>query len=63
VRADEYSVRLDDVDFLSGGLNQSSWIRPNRLFTADTGIIVYRAGRVSEAKLNETIDRLISILR
>jgi mRNA interferase MazF len=38
-------------------------IRPNRLFTADAGIIVYRAGHVSEAKLNEVLDRLISILR
>ena len=61
-RADEYSIRLEDVDFISGGLNQSSRIRPNRLFTADAGIIVYRAGHVSEAKLNEVVDRLIAII-
>ena len=61
-RADEYSIRLEDVDFISGGLNQSSRIRPNRLFTADAGIIVYRAGHVSEAKLNEVVDRLIDII-
>jgi mRNA interferase MazF len=63
VRADEYSIRLDAVDFDSGGLNQSSRIRPNRLFTADAGIIVYRAGRVSESKLNEVVDRLIVIIK
>jgi len=63
MRADEYSIPLDDVDFISGGLNQSSRIRPNRLFTADAGIIVYRAGHVSEAKLNEVVDRLIAIIR
>jgi mRNA interferase MazF len=62
-RADEYSVRLDEVDFLSGGLNQSSRIRPNRLFTADAGIILYSACRVSEAKLNEVVDQLIAIIR
>jgi mRNA interferase MazF len=62
-RADEYSIRLDDVDFISGGLNQSSRIRPNRLFTADSGIIVYRAGHVSDAKAGETIDHLITILK
>lgn len=61
-RADEYSISLDDVDYVSGGLNQSSRIRPNRLFTADEGIIVYRAGRVSAAKFNEVVDRLIAII-
>jgi mRNA interferase MazF len=62
-RTDEYSIRLDDVDFVSGGLNQSSRIRPNRLFTADAGIVVYRAGCVSAAKLNEVVDRLILIIK
>ena len=61
-RADEYSIPLDDVDYVSGGLNQSSWIRPNRLFTADEGIIVYRAGRVGAAKLSDVVDRLIAII-
>ena len=62
-KADEYSIRLEDVDFVSGGLKQSSRIRPNRLFTADAGIIVYRAGRVSQGKGNEVVDRLIAIIR
>lgn len=62
-RADEYSIRLDDVDFISGGLHQSSRIRPNRLFTADSGLIVYGAGHVSDAKVRETVDRLIAILK
>jgi len=61
-RADGYSIRLDDADFAAGGLPLSSRIRPNRLFTADAGIIVYRAGHVSEAKHGETVDRLIRIL-
>jgi mRNA interferase MazF len=62
-RSDEYSVPLNTADFVSGGLNQSSRIRPNRLFTADTGIIVYRAGHISETKLSETVECLIGILR
>ena len=61
-RTDEYSISLDDVDFVSGGLNQSSRIRPNRLFTVDVGIIVCRAGHISEAKLSEVVDRLIAII-
>lgn len=61
--SDAYSVPLESADFTSGGLNQSSRIRPNRLFTADEGIVVYRAGHVSDTKLNEVLDGFIAILR
>jgi len=62
-KSDEYSVVLDDVDFVSGGLKLTSRIRPSRLFTADAGIVVYRAGHIQESKLNDVIDRLIAIIR
>jgi mRNA-degrading endonuclease toxin of MazEF toxin-antitoxin module len=62
-RSDAYSVALDSPDFTAGGLNQNSRIRPNRLFTADEGIILYRAGHVSAAKLDEVVNRLIGIFR
>ncbi len=62
-RADQYSIQLDNTDFASGGLNQSSRIRPNRLFTADSGIVVYRAGRISQQKVDEVVDRLIAIIK
>src|ERR1039457_1623753 len=62
-RTDAYSIRLESVDFAAGGLNQSSRIRPNRLFTADSEIIVYRAGHISSAKLDETVDKQVTILR
>jgi mRNA interferase MazF len=61
-RDDAYSVRLEASDFVTGGLNQSSRIRPNRLFTADSNIVIYKAGEISGAKLKETRDRLISML-
>ena len=61
--SDESSVLLEQIDFVSGGLNRSSRIRPNRLFTADAGIIVYGAGHVSDAKLEKTIGSVIEILR
>jgi mRNA interferase MazF len=62
VRSDSYSVLLDAADFTAGGPNQSRRIRPYRLFTADGGIIRYRAGYVSVAKLSEVLNRLIGIL-
>jgi mRNA interferase MazF len=61
-REDRYSVPLDTGDFVSGGLSQISRIRPNRLFTADSSIVVYRAGQVSTAKLKEVHETLIRIL-
>jgi len=33
------------------------------LFTAGAGIVVYTAGRVSDVKLNEVVDRLIGIVK
>ena len=54
-RSDSYSVPLEQSDFSSGGLNQSSRVRPNRLFTADEAIIVYRAGQITNGKLSEVL--------
>jgi mRNA interferase MazF len=61
-REDVYSVRLEASDFVNGGLSLSSRIRPNRLFTADSNIVVYRAGQINSAKLKETREKLMRIL-
>jgi mRNA interferase MazF len=58
-----YSVDLEGADFVSGGLNQSSRIRANRLFTADVGIVAYCAGHVSAGKLNEVVERVIAMVK
>jgi hypothetical protein len=36
--------------------------RPNRLITADEGIIAYRAGQITTGKLSEILDELIHFL-
>jgi mRNA interferase MazF len=59
---DAYAVPLADGDFTSGGLRQASNIRPNRLFTAESGIILYRAGTVDAAKIREVVATLARIL-
>lgn len=43
---DNYAIAIDDIDFGSGSLKQSGNIRPNRLFTADSHIILYRIGSI-----------------
>jgi len=60
---DEYSIPLDDTDFQLGSLRKKSNVRPNRIFTADRRIILYRVGKLKEEKLKEVIDKIISILR
>jgi mRNA interferase MazF len=60
--ADSYAVSLADGDFTSGGLRQASNVRPNRLFTAESSIILYRAGTISAAKMQEVLAKLVQIL-
>ncbi|MEK0195036.1 type II toxin-antitoxin system PemK/MazF family toxin [Microcoleus anatoxicus] len=60
---DRYAITLDSSDFSEGGLNQISNIRPNRLFTADRGIILYKAGQLKPEKLNEAIAKIVEIIQ
>lgn len=53
MKSDGYSISLGVPDFETGSLLIESYIRPNRIFTAEKSIIQYKAGRVSEQKLNE----------
>ena len=60
---DVYAIPLEDPrDFESGSLNKASNIRPNRIFTADRKIILYKAGHLKNEKIGEAISRIIDIL-
>jgi mRNA interferase MazF len=61
--ADRYSVVIADTDFASGSLKQKSNARPNRLFTADSHIILYKVGDRNPDKVNEITNKAIDILR
>jgi hypothetical protein len=50
---DTYAIPLGANDFANGGLHQPSNIRPNRLFTAEGKIILYRAGGLASEKMKE----------
>lgn len=62
-RRDAYSIPLVAGDFTRGSLSRPSVIRPNRLFTADDGLIVRSVGTVTAAKLEEVVDRVVEIVR
>lgn len=57
-----YGVTLAAQDFASGGLNRTSTIRPERLFTADSHIILRSVGRIANAKLGDVISVIVGIL-
>jgi mRNA interferase MazF len=60
--ADSYALPIADSDFTSGSLRQDSNIRPNRLFTADSTIILYRAGVLAPTRVRETVAKIVQIL-
>ena len=60
---DQYATPLRDQHFSSGSLRQESNIRPNRLFTADSRIIQYRAGHLNDEHLEQVIHKIINILK
>ena len=60
---DQYAILIDNSDFSSGSLRQSSNLRPNRLFTADQQIILYRVSNLKSEKVNEIIVKIVEILQ
>ncbi|MBN2517889.1 MAG: type II toxin-antitoxin system PemK/MazF family toxin [Candidatus Altiarchaeota archaeon] len=59
---DRYAIALSNKDFKSGSLKVDSMIRPNKLFTADASLVLYRIGSLRESKIKEIEDRLVGII-
>jgi len=60
-KSDRYAIRLDNAGFAEGGLNRSSNIRTNRLFTAANKLVAYKAGKIKRQKMTELRLRLKAI--
>jgi mRNA interferase MazF len=60
---DTLSIELQNKDFANGSLNKPSNIRPNRIFTADRHIILYKVGSLDQEKLSSVTARIIEILK
>ncbi len=59
---DEYAVSLTEADFEAGNLQRDSNVRPNRIFTADKKILLYKVGSIKTDKLGEIVAKLVEIL-
>jgi mRNA interferase MazF len=60
---DDMSVVIDIADVENGSLNDVSNVRPNKLFTADESILLYKLGNLSQSKLDEVVDTLVDMFK
>lgn len=60
---DNYSIIVNENDFIEGNLKQISNIRPNRIFTADNSIILYKVGTLKGHMIDRVIDKIIELVR
>jgi mRNA interferase MazF len=56
-KKDKYCIKLNNI------LNINSYIRINKIFTADKSIMLYKIAKLKKKKLKEVEDRLISMFR
>jgi len=57
------TVELRDKDFQEGKLRIMSYVRPRKIFTADLGLILYRAGKINKEKIKEVEDVICKIVK
>jgi mRNA interferase MazF len=60
---DSHAIPLARTDFAGGGLPRSSYIRPNRLFTADSRIVLRSVGRLTDNKRQVVVDAIVEIVK
>ena len=61
-KSNSLAVPLTADDFVSGTLPVDSFIRPDKLFTADKNLVLSTAGHLSDDKIRDVINSVISIL-
>jgi PemK-like protein. len=61
-KGDEFAVVVSKSDFDNGGLEKTSYVRPDRIFTAEKSIILYKAGSISNSKSKEVRDIIVDLL-
>jgi mRNA interferase MazF len=59
---DQFAIDLPDSEVTSGRLNKHSNLRPNRIFTADKSIVLYKLGTISKNKFKEVRDQIVKLL-
>ncbi len=61
---DKYAIVItEEEDFEEGSLRQESNVRPNKIFTADGSIILYKVGRLKREKVEKIIETIVKIIK
>jgi mRNA interferase MazF len=50
--ADRRAVQLDRADFVSGGLELTSYVRPGKIFTANETLMIEKVGQLRAEKVD-----------
>ncbi len=61
-KKDKFVIAFTNNDFATGSLPVDSYIRPNRIFTADKNIIIRKAGTLTATLTKKIIQEIVSIL-
>ncbi|HMP73515.1 MAG TPA: type II toxin-antitoxin system PemK/MazF family toxin [Kiritimatiellia bacterium] len=61
--SDARAMELSESDFVSGGLLRTSYVRPGKLFSANSSLMVRVAGDLKKSKLVDLVDAIVAILR
>jgi mRNA interferase MazF len=57
--SDSYAVPISDADFADGSLRLPSNVRPNRIFTTDSSIVLYRVGGLKAARASDMVEKVV----
>ena len=60
-KKDKFIVAISNSDFATGSLPVQSYIRSNRIFTADKNIILRKAGSLKQELTKKIIQQVVSI--
>ena len=60
---DIHAIIIDIDDVKNGSLRAMSNVRPNKLFTADKRIILYKLGCLAPAKFDAVVSKIVNMLR
>ena len=63
IKEDSYVVELKDSEIVGGKLKGASYVRTNKIFTADKSIIEYKVGSLKKEKIAEVENRVIKVIK
>ena len=60
---DNYAIPLLMTDFQSGSLQKNGNIRPNKIFTLDESLVLYKIGHLTQSKIDECVQKVCNIIK